>query len=171
MAINNTWCFHSRLTQVLEWFSGVRGAWGSFSWLDFPPYLSLIVFRSCISVSHSEFVCIPDPFFAQAGPPPALSLLTLVILGQSACLGEHLMERPPASWFPSLADSQPHGPTDVLPGFVLIACFKNSTYPPTVQIIIFQVASNRDYFWCCLPWRAQLSWKIWGWGNSPFLLF
>lgn len=42
------------------------------------------------------------------------------------------------------------GLTDVLPGFVWIACFKNSSYPPTVQIIIFQVASNRDYFSFCL---------------------
>lgn len=42
------------------------------------------------------------------------------------------------------------GLTDVLPGFVWIACFKNSSYPPTVQIIIFQVASNCDYFSFCL---------------------
>lgn len=64
------------------------------------------------------------------------------------------------------------GLADVLPGFVLIACFKNSSYPPTVQIIIFQVASNCDYFGGCLSWRAQPSWKTRAGevgGGVPFL--
>lgn len=42
------------------------------------------------------------------------------------------------------------GLADVLLGFVLIACFKNGSYLPTVQII-FQVASN-----CLLTGTAQL---------------
>lgn len=57
------------------------------------------------------------------------------------------MERWVRYWLPS---SQAHSLTDELLGFVLIACLKNSSYPPTVQIIIFQVASNHDHFSCCL---------------------
>lgn len=48
---------------------------------------------------------------------------------------------------------------DVLLGFVLIVFLKkNNSYLLTVLIIIFQMASNCDYFSCCLSWQGQLSW-------------
>lgn len=60
-------------------------------------------------------------------------------------------------------------PTDVLFGFILIACLKNSSYPPTLQqysewqatVIVLEL----------FVLTVQLSWKTRGQGSSPFLLF
>lgn len=100
-----------------------------------------------LHLAQSLFAGQPLPHSAL--PPPTLGYPTLgelwdLPLGRRTPDGE-------ADGLPvSCLSDTGLGLTDVLPGFVLIARFKNSSYPPTVQIIIFQVARNCDYFSCCL---------------------
>lgn len=127
-----------------------------------PPLLAphpgrFTVVRS-ISASCSEPVCRPVP--------PSLSFASSQ--WGHATLG-HLRDLPLCLRVTFLSNGG-LGLADVLLGFVLITCFKNSSYLLTVLIIIFWVASNCDYFSCCLPWQGQLSWKIWD-QESPFWLF
>lgn len=118
----------------------------------------------CLSQNLSANQVFPSLKFC-ATPPPAAQIMdgAVPLPGMTPKGGTNSFV---ASFLSRLAA---WSPTDVLFGFILIACLKNSSYPPTLQqysewqatVIVLEL----------FVLTVQLSWKTRGQGSSPFLLF
>lgn len=126
-----------------------------------PGHLSLPVFRGSFLHLTRQTLTFQTPPLLDPGPRPRRSR-DLALGGRTRNGGAAGL---PVSF---LSDSEASGLAHVLSGFVLIACLKNSSHPPTAQIIIFQVASNWDCFGCCLLLGSLAQLEDTGLG-SPFL--
>lgn len=147
MPINNAWCLHSghlgtRDTRLGEW----PLPWGQL--------LFCLLLRICCPQPHSRVFLAS----ASASFPPPSSLPSWVDLwGPSPWRGHLMLRRMSSSFLPQQL-------ADVSPGFVLKACNKNSSYPPTVQIIIFQWQATVIIFVTVYPDKRSSAGYSGAWG-------